>query len=75
MSEKIKSRKWQVTIWACSIVSIIVIIAGVSAFTGFALPDWLGVIATTLSTVPLAYIGGNVYQKTKLKEEKNECES
>lgn len=58
MMEKLKSRKFLITLWAIGIISYIVI-AGKSDF----IP-----IADLLALIPLAYSGLNVWQKTKLNE-------
>ncbi len=67
-TNKYKSRKWIITVWAMILATVIVLAVLTGSFTGYVMPEGAIALAGVLSSTGLAYIGGNAYMKTHGKE-------
>lgn len=70
-TNKYKSRKWIITVWAMVLSTVIVLAVLTGSFTGYVMPEGAITLAGVLSSTGLAYIGGNAYMKTHVKESDN----
>lgn len=70
--EKKNSRKWNATVWAMIMDSLLIIGSMVALVIGRDVPAWVGGVIITLTAIPGAYLGVNVYQKTHLPKPEEE---
>lgn len=59
---KWKSRRWLVTVWAICMITFIVVYSLVLKIN----MPWTGSLLTILSAIPIAFIGGESYTKTRI---------
>lgn len=64
--EKKNSRKWIVCSWSMIMDTLLIIGSMVALIIGHEPPSWIGGVIITLTAIPAAYLGVNVYQKTHL---------
>ncbi len=59
---KWNSRRWRVTVWAMSVLTLML---GYTLITKYD-PSWLGIAIPLLTAIPTAYIGFESYTKTRM---------